>query len=34
MWLGHLAASLVLFPAVGYRVSYYLGRNTALLTAP
>ncbi|MGI4832702.1 MAG: hypothetical protein ACRYFK_04495 [Janthinobacterium lividum] len=34
MWLGHPAGILVLFPAVGYGASYFLGRNTALLTAP
>ncbi|MGI4740846.1 MAG: hypothetical protein ACRYG7_37225 [Janthinobacterium lividum] len=33
-WLGHPVAMLALYPAVGYWVSYYLGRSTARLMAP
>lgn len=32
--LGHPAGLLLLYPAAGYGASYYLGRSTALLTAP
>ncbi|GAB3638656.1 hypothetical protein GCM10027422_42460 [Hymenobacter arcticus] len=34
MWWGHPAGMLLLFPAVGYGASYYLGRSAALITAP
>jgi hypothetical protein len=32
-WLGHPVGILLLYPAVGYWVSYYLGRSSAEITA-